>query len=177
MLKDVEGQTGSWQKSPQRRGAQSRDTPCLSMNSGPGQTIIYSEKKGVMDKIYLNTNTPIKQVWDRVRNISGKYVCLSKRYLNGKDGVSITDPKGIAKEHAAAFTGNSSATTMQDSRQSRNRMRRSDLTWLLTIMRSKTGWEMSRVPSWRPNPVPLDLMGSTTVLIHFPEENSQLYPE
>ena len=57
----------------------------------------------------LNTNTPIKHVWDRVRKISGKNVCPPKQYLNGKDGASITDPKSIANEHAAAFADNSSS--------------------------------------------------------------------
>ena len=57
----------------------------------------------------LNTNTPIKHAWDRVRKISGKNVCPPKRYLNGKDGAPITDPKSIANEHAAAFTDNSSS--------------------------------------------------------------------
>ena len=57
-------------------------------------------------------------------------------------------------------------TTVQDSRQSRNRMRRSESTSLLTIPKSTTnpsGWGISGVPSWRPSPVPLDLMGSTTI--------------
>ena len=57
----------------------------------------------------LSTNTPIKHVWDRVRKISGKNICLPKQYLNGKDGAAITNPKDIANEHAAAFTDNSSA--------------------------------------------------------------------
>ena len=57
----------------------------------------------------LSTNTPFKHVWDRVRKISGKNICLPKQYLNGKDGAAITNPKDIAKEHAAAFTDNSSA--------------------------------------------------------------------
>ena len=57
-------------------------------------------------------------------------------------------------------------TTVQDSRKSRNRMRRSESTSLLTILKSTTnpsGLGISGVPSWRPNPVPLDLMGSTTI--------------
>ena len=57
----------------------------------------------------LNTNTPIKHVWNIVRKISGKNVCSPKQYLNGKDGAPITDPKDIANEHAAAFTDNSSS--------------------------------------------------------------------
>ena len=57
----------------------------------------------------LNTNTPIKHVWNRVRKISGKNVCPPKQYLNGKDGAPITDPKDIATEHAVAFTDNSSS--------------------------------------------------------------------
>ena len=57
----------------------------------------------------LNTNTPIKHVWNRVRKISGKNVCPPKQYLNGKDGAPITDPKDIANEHATAFTDNSSS--------------------------------------------------------------------
>ena len=55
----------------------------------------------------FNTNTPINHVWNRVRKISGKNVFPPKQYLNGKDGVPITDPKDIAKEHAATFTDNS----------------------------------------------------------------------
>ena len=81
----------------------------------------------------LNTNTPIKHVWNRVRKISGKNVCPSKQYLNGKDGAPITDPRDIANEHAAAFTDNSSSA------------------------HSSSG-----VLYWRLNPVPLDLTGSTT---------------
>ena len=57
-------------------------------------------------------------------------------------------------------------TTVQDSRQSRNMMRRSESTSLLTIPKSTTnpsGWGISGVPPWRPNPVPLDLMGSTII--------------
>ena len=57
----------------------------------------------------LNTNTPIKHVWNRVRKISGKNICPPKQYLNGKDGAPITDPKNIANEHAAAFADNSSS--------------------------------------------------------------------
>ena len=57
----------------------------------------------------LNTNTPIKHVWNRVRKIYGINVCPAKQYLNGKDGAPITDPKDIANEHAAAFTDNSSS--------------------------------------------------------------------
>ena len=45
----------------------------------------------------LSTSTHIKQVWDRVRNISGKTVCLSKHDLNGKNGATITNPKDIAE--------------------------------------------------------------------------------
>ena len=57
----------------------------------------------------LNTNTPIKHVWNRVRKISGKNVCPPKQYLKGKDGAPITDPKDIAHDHAVAFTDNSSS--------------------------------------------------------------------
>ena len=57
----------------------------------------------------LNTNTTIKHVWNRVGKISGKNVCLLKQYLKGKDGASITNPKGIANEHAVAVAGNSSS--------------------------------------------------------------------
>ena len=67
------------------------------------------ESRGQNMSQSLNPNTPIKHVWDRVRKISGKNVCPPKRYLNGKDGASITDPKSIANEHAAAFTDNSSS--------------------------------------------------------------------
>ena len=41
----------------------------------------------------LSAETPIKHVWDRVRKISGKNICPSKQYLNGKNGTTITDPK------------------------------------------------------------------------------------
>ena len=57
-------------------------------------------------------------------------------------------------------------TTVQDARPSRNRMRRSESTSLLTTLKSTTNpsdWETSGAPSRRPNPVPLDLMGSTTI--------------
>ena len=57
----------------------------------------------------LSTDTPIKHVWDRVREISGKNVGAPKQYLNGKNGTAITNPKDIANEHAAAFTDNSSS--------------------------------------------------------------------
>ena len=57
----------------------------------------------------LSAETPIKHVWDRVREISGKNICPPKQYLNGKNGTTITDQKNIAKEHAAVFTDNSSA--------------------------------------------------------------------
>ena len=53
---------------------------------------------------------PIKQVWDRVRKISGKNICPPRQYLNRKDGTAITKLKDIANEHAAAFTNNSPAT-------------------------------------------------------------------
>ena len=48
------------------------------------------------------------QVWNRVRKISSTHIYPHKWYLNEKDGVPITDPKGIANEHAAAFTDNPS---------------------------------------------------------------------
>ena len=59
----------------------------------------------------LSVETPIKNVWDRVRKISGKNICPPppKQYLNGKNGTTITDPKHIANEHAAVFTDNSSS--------------------------------------------------------------------
>ena len=57
----------------------------------------------------LSAKTPIKQVWDRVRKMSGKNICPLKQYLNGKNGTTITDPKYIANEHAAVFTDNSSS--------------------------------------------------------------------
>ena len=44
-----------------------------------------------------------------MRKISGKNICPPKQYLNWKDGTAITDPKDIAKEHAAVFTDNSSS--------------------------------------------------------------------
>ena len=55
----------------------------------------------------LLAETLIKQVWDRVRKISGKNICPPKQYLNGKNGTTITDPKYIANEHAAVFTDTS----------------------------------------------------------------------
>ena len=81
------------------------------MNSGTGLTIIYPEKKESWTQYVskLNSNTPITHVWNRLRKISGKDVCSPKQYLNGKDGVSITRPKVIANEHAAAFADNSSS--------------------------------------------------------------------
>ena len=57
----------------------------------------------------LSTETPIKFVWDRVRKISGKNICPTKQFLNGKNSTTIIDPKDIAKEHAAVFTDNSSS--------------------------------------------------------------------
>ena len=57
----------------------------------------------------LNTNTPIKHVWNRVRKISGKNICPPKQNLNGKDGAPINDPKDIVNEHAAVFRDNSSS--------------------------------------------------------------------
>ena len=57
----------------------------------------------------LNTNTTIKQVWDRMRKISGKNVCQPKLYFNGKDGASITDTKCIANENATPFSYNYSS--------------------------------------------------------------------
>ena len=57
----------------------------------------------------LSAETPIKHVWDRVREISGKNICPPKQFLNGKNGTTITDPKDIANEHAAVFTDNSSS--------------------------------------------------------------------
>ena len=45
----------------------------------------------------LSAETPLKHVWDRVRKISGKNICPSKQYLNGKNGTTITDPKDIAE--------------------------------------------------------------------------------
>ena len=57
----------------------------------------------------LSAKTPIKQVWDRVRKISGKNICPPKQYLNGKNGTTITDTQDIPNEHAAVFTDNSSS--------------------------------------------------------------------
>ena len=73
---------------------------------------LFTQKKRVSWTRYvsqLNTNTPIKHVWNRVRKISGKNVCPPKHYLKGKDGDPITDPKDISNGHAAAFTDNSSS--------------------------------------------------------------------
>ena len=56
-------------------------------------------------------------------------------------------------------------TTVPDSRSSRPKMRGSEWTSPLTTLTSTTcpsDWEISGVLSWRPNPVPVDLMGSTT---------------
>ena len=86
---------------------------------------------------------------------------------NGKDGASITDPSVLPmsmQQHSQITPP--LPTSVQDSRQSRNRMRRSESTSLLTILKSTTnpsGWEISDVPSSRPNLMPLDLMGSTTI--------------
>ena len=46
-------------------------------------------------------------MWGRVREISGKNICAPKQYLNGKNGTAITNPKDVANEHAAEFTGKS----------------------------------------------------------------------
>ena len=43
------------------------------------------------------------------REFRGENVCPPKQYLNGKNGIDITNPKDIANKHAAAFTDNSSA--------------------------------------------------------------------
>ena len=51
-----------------------------------------------------SSDAPIKHVWDRVREISGKNVCPPKQYLNGKNSTAITKPEYSANEHAAAFT-------------------------------------------------------------------------
>ena len=58
----------------------------------------------------LSADTPIKHVWDTVRKMSGKNICPPKQYLNGKNGITITNPKDIANKHTAAFTDNSSST-------------------------------------------------------------------
>ena len=57
----------------------------------------------------LSAETHIKHVWDRVRKISDKNIHPPKQFLNGKNGITITDPKDIANEHAAVFTDNSSS--------------------------------------------------------------------
>ena len=57
----------------------------------------------------LSAETPMKQVWDRVRKRSGKKICPPKQYLNGNNGTTITDPKYITDEHGAVFTDNSSS--------------------------------------------------------------------
>ena len=44
-----------------------------------------------------------------MRKILSKNICPPKRYLNGKNDTTITDPKDIANEHAAVFTDNSSS--------------------------------------------------------------------
>ena len=100
--------------SPQRRGGGGpRAETLMSFRRTQAQVRrLFTRKKReswTKDVSKLNTNTPIKHVWDRVRKISGKNVCPPKRYLNGKDGAPITDPKSIANEHAAAFTYNSSS--------------------------------------------------------------------
>ena len=98
------------EKSTEEGGLEQRHS-CPSDELRHRPTIIYSEKRESWTKYVskLNTNTPIKHVWDRVRKISGKNVCPPKQYLIGKDGASITDPKSIVNEHAAAFADNSSA--------------------------------------------------------------------
>ena len=56
-------------------------------------------------------------------------------------------------------------TTVPDSRPSRLKIRGSESTSTLTTLKSTkslSDCELSSVPSWRPNPVPLDLTGSTT---------------
>ena len=56
-------------------------------------------------------------------------------------------------------------TTVPDSRPSRLKIRGSESTSTLTTLKSTTSpsdCELSSVLSWRPNPVPLDLTGSTT---------------
>ena len=69
-------------------------------------------------------------------------------------------------------------TTVQDSRPSRNRMRRFQSTSLLTTLNSTTNpsdWETSGTPSLRSNPVPLDLMGSTTIpMKYLPQETLKI---
>ena len=62
----------------------------------------------------LNPDKQLKWVWDRVRIISGKNVCPPKRYLNVTNGVSITDPKGIATEHAAHYSARVQNIKIQD---------------------------------------------------------------
>ena len=86
------------------------ETRVLHTNTGTGPTIIHQKRESwTRYVLQLNTNTPINHVWNRVRILSGRNVCPSKQYLNGKDGAPITDPKDIANEHATAFTDNYSA--------------------------------------------------------------------
>ena len=76
----------------------------------------------------LSTDTPIKHVWNRVRKIAGKNVCAPKQYLNGKNGTAITNPKDIANEHAATFTGNSSSAHYSTAFQEKEEMMKIDFT-------------------------------------------------
>ena len=91
--------------------------------------------------------------------------CLPTQAVSKREGWCFHGwPLPMSMQQHSQIT--SLPTTAQDSRQSRNRMRRSESTSLLTISKSTTnpsGWGISGVPSWKPNPVPLDLMESTTI--------------
>ena len=103
--RDVEGQTG-WGGGPRAETLMS-----FRRTQAQARRLFTRKKRESWTKYVskLNTSTPIKHVWDRVRKISGKKVCPPKQYLNRNDGASITDPKSIANEHAAAFADNSSS--------------------------------------------------------------------
>ena len=167
--RDVEGQTGSWQKSSQRRGPRAETLMSFRRTQAQARRLFTRKKRESWTKYAskLNTNTAIKHVWDRVRKISGKNVFPPKRYLKGKMVLPSLTPSLMPmnmQQHSQITPP--LPTTVQNSRQSKNMMRSSESTSLLTIPKSTTnpsGWGISGVPSWRPNPVPLDLMGSTTI--------------
>ena len=115
----------------------------------------------------LNTNTPIKHVWDRVTKISGKNVCPPKRYLNGKDGAPITDPKSIANEHAAAFTDNSSSAhysvRFQAIKEQDEKVRINFTSDNTEVYNKPFRLRDLRRSILKAKPVPLDLVESTTI--------------
>ena len=113
----------------------------------------------------LSAEAPIKHVWDRVRKISGKNICPPKQFLNGKNGITITDPKDIANGHAALFTDNSSSghysATFQAIKEQEEKVK-IDFTSDNTEVCNKP-FRLKDLRSWRLSPVHLDLMASTTI--------------